>query len=810
MIQDLRVGWRLLRKQPGFTVLAVLTLALGIGTTAAVFSLVQGALLTPPPYPQPDRLMLVLSGRNDGQPTIAPRAWPPAQWMQWQAEAQSFEGIAAYTWNFNFLIDADGSESLEGMRVTKDYFKVLGIRPVLGRTFLDAETEPGAAASPVIIIGHELWERKFNGDQHIVGKSIRISRQQVPRTIVGVMPPGARFLPSPGVAQEPNYDVNAHVDFWIPANPAITAKTGNWDVVARLKDGVAHERGQAELAAIVARQTQTEPQFQGFAPRVQPLVEAMNQEGGQILLPLFGAAALVLLIACGNVAALLLVRGLQRQQEFALRTALGVSRIALVRQVCAESLLLALVGGVLGSGLAFGLVMIFKTVAAHAIPRLDAVTPSWPLLGYGLGVAVIAAVAAGMLPALRASRLDPIKVLKSSGPSTSTGRGERRLLGMVTMFQTALTLALLVGAGLLIRTMGNVARVHAGYDVERVLTMTVTAVEGDWSQFHRRALDEVAAVPGIQRVAFAWGVPLTGNNWPGMIEIEGQPIAVRPSDRVPVPLRSVTPGYFALLGQTIIEGRDFRSTDVREAPMVAVVNQTLADRYFPNGSALGKKMWLNGRERPPSEVVGVVADSRTDDITRSATPEIYLSLWQQSAFSKDLIVRTAGDPAALAPVVQRVLRSIDPTAAVENVRTLAQVRSDSLAARTFAMELLVAFAIGATLLTAIGLYGVLSLTVAARRREFAIRTAIGAERRNIRRLVLINTCWLVGGGIIAGLGATALLSRALQAFLYDVGQADSAAIAGAGLLFVGVALLACWQPMRQAAAVDPLEALRYE
>ena len=810
MIQDLRVGWRLLRKQPGFTALAVLTLALGIGVTAAVFSLVEGVLLTPPPYPQPDRLALVLSARGDDQPTVAPRAWPPAQWMPWQAEAQSFDGIAAYTWNFNFLIDADGSESLEGMRVTKDYFTVLGIRPVLGRTFLDAETTPGAEPAPVIIIGHELWQRKFHGDQHIVGKSIRISRQKVPRTIIGVMPPGLRFLPSPGVAQEPNYNVNAQVDYWIPASPAITTKTGNWDVVARLKDGVAPERGQAELEAIVARQAQAEPQFHGFAPRVHSLVDVMNRDGEQILLPLFGAAALVLLIACGNVAALLLVRGLQRQQEFALRTALGISRLALFRQVCAESLTLALLGGVLGAGLAFGLVTIFKAVAAHAIPRLDAVSSNWPLIAYGLAAAVIAAFVAGMLPALRASRLDPITVLKSSGPSTSAGRGERRLLGMVTMFQTALTLALLVGAGLLIRTMANVARVHAGYDVDRVLTMTVTAVEGDWGQFHRRALDEVAAIPGIQRAAFAWGVPLTGNNWPGMLEIEGQPIAARPSDRAPVPLRSVTPGYFALLEQRIIEGRDFQSTDVREAPPVAIVNRAFAGRYFPNGTVLGKKVWLNGRERPPAEVVGVVADSRTDDVTRIAIPEVYLSLWQQSAFSKDLIVRTAGDPAAVAPAVQRVLRSIDPTAAVENVGTLAQIRNDSLAPRTFAMSLLVAFAIGATLLTAIGLYGVLSLTVAARRREFAIRTAIGAERRNIRRLVFMNICWLVGGGIVAGLGAAAVLSRALEGFLYEVGQADAAAIAGAGLLFAVVALLACWLPMRHAAAVDPLEALRYE
>ena len=288
----------------------------------------------------------------------------------------------------------------------------------------------------------------------------------------------------------------------------------------------------------------------------------------------------------------------------------------------------------------------------------------------GLGLAVTAAVLAGLLPALRASRIDPIRVINSAGARSSVGRGDRRLLRRVTLFQTALTLTLLVGAGLLIRTMMNLAKVHSGYDTGHILTMSVTAVQGDWFDFHRRALDRVSALPGVQHAAFAWGVPLTGNSWPGAVEIEGQPPASKPSDMISLPLRSVTPEYFQLLGQPIVDGRDFRTTDDRKAPPVAIVNQTLVDRYFPHANPIGKKLWLFSRQQPPSEIIGVVANSRTDDLTHGPQPEVYLSLWQAGAFSKHLIIRTAADPRPFAAMVERELRSIDPTVAIENVKTL--------------------------------------------------------------------------------------------------------------------------------------------
>lgn len=522
MLKDWRFGVRMLSKQPGFTVIAVLTLGLGVGATSAVFSLIQGVLLTPPPYRHPEQLVVIESGRSDGKQVERAQGWAAAQWTDWQKKSKSFEGIAAYDWSFNFLVLRDGSESLEGMFVTRDYFRVAGLQPLLGRTFVESETNVPPA--PVIILGYNLWQRRFNGDPNIIGKTIRISRQDVPPRVIGVMPPGVRFLPSPTNAREPNYNVNALVDFWVPAAPdPKRLKDADWNVVGRLRSGTTLREAQAELTVLAGREAQEEHDFVGIIPHVQSLRVESNREGSRILLPLLGAAALVLLIACGNVSALLLVRGLQRQQEYAVRSALGVGRVALFRQISTESLLLALVGAAFGIGLAFGIVKLFKVIGGHAIPRLDAVAVGWPVLIAGLGSAVLAALLAGLFPAFRASRMDPMLALKSGGPNSSAGRGERRLLRGVTTVQTALTLALLVGAGLLIRTMHNLARVQSGYDTGHILTMSVTAVQGDWFAFHSRALERVAALPGVQHAAFAWGVPLTGNNWPDTVEIEGQP-----------------------------------------------------------------------------------------------------------------------------------------------------------------------------------------------------------------------------------------------------------------------------------------------
>lgn len=810
-MRELRFAIRMLLKQPGFSLIASLTLALGIGATSAIFSLIQGVLLTPPPYPKPENLVLIPAGRTDGQKMGSPRGWAAEQWLEWNREAKSFEGIAAYDWTFNFLIRNDGSQSMQGMEVTKNYFQVMGLRPTAGRGFADSDF--GQGPPKVILLGYEFWQRAFNGDRQIIGRTVRISRWEVAPTVIGVMEPGVRFLPSPGTEKEPNYDVNAKVDFWVPATPDPKyLKQPYWDVVGRLKDGTTPRQGQQELAVLAAREAQADKKFEGFAPRLELLTDAMNRDGRRILLPLLGAATLVLLIACGNAAALLLVRGLQRQQEYAVRSAMGMGRVALLRQVFTESLLLAVLGWALGVALAFGAVKLFKVMAGHAIPRLDGVTAGWAVLGWGLGAALLAAFFAAIFPAFRAFRLDPMEVLKSAGPKGTAGTGERRLLQGVTMLQTALTLALLVGAGLLIRTMVKIAEVPSGYDIGRILTMSVTEVQSrsSWGSFHRQALERVAAIPGVQYVAFAWGVPLTGNNWPATLEIEGQPPAVKESDKTALPLRAVTPDYFKLMGMALLDGREFRSTDDDKAPHVAIVNQAFAGRYFPYSNAVGRKFWLNGRDKPGVEIVGEIADGRTDDLTQQASPEVYLPLWQANAFSKHLVVRTSADPRAVVVAVERALRSVDPTAAIENVKTLEQIRDDSLASRTFAMHLLTGFSAVGAVLTLVGIYGVLSLSVASRRRELAIRSAVGAQQKDIRKLIFGEGFRLIAGGVLGGIALAIVLSRALRTFLFEVQPSDPVTLILVGALFVGVGILACWLPVRRAGKVDPLEALRYE
>jgi putative ABC transport system permease protein len=378
------------------------------------------------------------------------------------------------------------------------------------------------------------------------------------------------------------------------------------------------------------------------------------------------------------------------------------------------------------------------------------------------------------------------------------------------MVQTALTLVLLVGAGLLIRTMINISKAPSGYNTSRILTMSVTSIRMSGADFHRRALDRIHSLPGVRHAVFAWGVPLTGNNWPVRVIIEGQPVPATESQAPELPLRSVTSGYFELLGLPIIEGRDFRSNDVEDKPPVAIVNQAFSDLYFPGTTALGKKIWLRGPNEPHATVVGVVANSRTDDLTRGSTPEIYGSFWQYSALSKHLLVGTATEPLSMASVIQSALREVNPHAAVEHIKTFDQIRDDSLAGRTFAMHLLVGFSGIGCLLTLVGIYGVLSLSVASRRREIAIRTAIGAEQRDIQTLILSDGLRLIAVGIAAGLTGALVLARVLRSFLYEVEPHDPAILIAVATLLVAVALLACWAPTRRATRVDPMKALRSE
>lgn len=816
--RDVQFGTRMLRRNPGFTAIAVLTLTLGIGATSAVFSLVQGVLLTPPPYQQPNRIALIQPARLDGERYGRPCT--TSQWLEWQTATNCFETIAGYNWDFQYLIRDDGSQFVNELYVTPEYFKVTGVQPLLGRAF--SQTDWTTNGGTTAIIGYEFWQRQFHGDPNIIGKVVHLSRLQ-PQTIIGVMPPGLRFLPSLDNETEPNYDVNAKVDFWLPFwRPDLGKPEDDYcSMVGRLRDGITLPQAQAELAMIASQQAKLNTHYQGITASVAPLMSYLNRPARKILLPLIGAVALVFLIACANVAGLLLARGLQRQQEYAVRCALGASRPQLFRQVLTESLLVSLAGGVLGIGLAEGIVQSLKAVGGYAIPRLDSVNIGWPALAFCLAAVLAAAGVAGLLPAFHATRSNSTDGLKGTRTS-SLGRIERRWLGGIATVQVALTMALLMGAGLLIRTMINLTSLQPGYDTENILTMDVTPMNGlktmQWLSTQAEDLTRVAALPGVRNVAFAWGLPLTGNDWSIQIQIEGQSAAEGSKDfkdEVTIPTRSVSADYFNMMNMALVEGRDFRQSDGwygpgrnTNAPLVAVVNQAMAKKYFAGQDAFGKRIYFDRWKT--AQIIGVVADSRDGSLAQKPEPEIYVDFFQLPPFTKRLVIRTVSDPRSMIGAVQRELRAIEPTVAIDHVATMQQVRADSIASQTFAMRLLVAFSLAGTVLALVGIYGVLSLSVGSRKREIAIRMAVGAQRQNVLALILSEGLKLVVIGMIIGTVIAIGMGRLLQAFLFGVQPTDPLTFIFVVILFTAVALLACFIPARRATQIDPMNALRYE
>jgi putative ABC transport system permease protein len=812
MRDDIRSGIRQLLKNPGFALVAIATLALGIGAASAMFGLIQGVLLSPPPYADPDRLVLISPARADGQPYTGRATM--AQALAWR-KARTFEPPATYAWTFSFLIRPDGSQSIGGMVVTSNYFQTLGLKPILGRLLTESEGAWDKVPPTGMLIGHDLWRRAFNSDPNIVGKPVRVARVAQPLPIVGVMPPGVRFLPDPGAAAEPNYDVNAPVDFWIVMRPdesRLNSRPGH--LVARLRGAATPAEAQAEAAGLGGAAARDNPDLQGLTTRVASMRDVLNKDGRTLLIPLFGSVALVFFIACANVAGLLLARGLQRHQEYTMRAALGAGRARLFRQVITESLVVALAGAVCGAAVAFGSIAVLKAIGGRAIPRADMVTVGWPVLAFGFLAAVIAAVVAGLLPAARASFSDRFGNVKTG--RASAGRGERRLLGAVATLQMILTVALLGGAALLIRTAQNLDAVRAGYETENILAMTVTAVDrARWMDFHTQALARVATVPGVKHAAFAWGLPLTGNKWPAEMHFPGQPGqpgSAPAADKVSMPMRAITQDYFKVMGMTLVEGREFRVSDDNKAPRVVIVNEALVRGYFRGEQPIGRQIFFadDAKRERPMEIVGIVQDTRTEALAERPEPEMYQPLWQAQAFSKHMVIRTAGDPLAIAALIQRELRGVDPTSSVEKVTTMAEIRKESMAATTFAMRLLTGFAGVATLLAVVGLYGVLSLSVGSRTKELAVRKAIGAQSRQIVGLVIGEGSRLIAIGLVLGIVAALMVGRLLESLLFDVAPADPLTLTFAAIAFALVALLACLIPARRAGRVELMEALRQD
>jgi putative ABC transport system permease protein len=815
MLGDIRYALRQVVKAPAFSIAAIVTLALGIGAAAAMLTLIKGVLLSPPPYADPDRLVFLTQSRQDGQPYL--QGATVGQWLDWRSSAKTIDTPAVYRWTFNFLVLPDGSRSIGGLVVSNDFFKVLGVRPMLGREFLPNEaSRPGAPATATqparqgvpptaVIIGYSLWERQYQRDPTIVGKTLQISRMPAPLPIVGVMPAGIRFLPDPAAASEPNYDLNAPVDYFLAFAPDETQPRGRGlNVIGRLHDGADLAQAQSEMASFTARQVQADSRLEGLTVSVRPMLDVLNRDGRSLLLPLFGFVVLVFLVACINVAGLFVARGVQRHREYAMRTALGASRGRLFGQTIVESGVVAMFAAMLGAVFAFGIVSLFKAIGDRAIPHADDVQVGWPVIAFGLVAGLIAAVMAGVVPAARATSPGHAHALK--GIRSTTGRRERRLLGAIAMVQIVLTVALLTGATLLIRTSFKLANINPGYEIENIMAVTVTSVSpGSFLPFHTHVLERVRALPGVSHTAFAWGVPLTGHKWPGNLEVVGRPEL----GQVSFPLRSVTAEYFALMDIPIASGRAFTNDDTEKAPRVMIVNQALANRYF-SGDAVGRQMRFPGTKPLDVTIVGVIADTRTEALSDDPAPEIYVSFWQNGAFSKHLVVRTSSSAAGLFELVRREVHAVDPTASVERATTMTQIHRESLATRTFAMRLLIGFACAASALALVGIYGVLSLSVGSRVKEIAVRKAIGAQQHDILRSVLGEGGRMIVAGAVVGAVVAAATGRALESLLFGVAATDAISIAVAAGGFGVVALVSCFFPALRAARTDLAAALHQD
>jgi putative ABC transport system permease protein len=818
ILHDLRYSLRNLRSQPAFAAAAIVTLALGIGANVLIFSLVDGVLLEPLPYSEPERLMEVWNtwdGEERGH-LAAPEL------RAYREGAQSLSALAGYAQGPVNISEDGEPERLAGVWAGQELFAVLGVEPILGRGFEAADAVPGA--TPVVVVSWELWQRRFAARRDLVGDTIRLDGE--PTTVVGVLPPDVR-LPS-------DHRAATRTDLWAPLEPQLPPDMlEHWgmhflNAVARLEPDVELDAARAEMDLVVDRiqasgaagdNAAGKPSF-GVALR--PALDEVVGPVRPALLVLTAAVGLVLLIACANVANLQLARGQSRSGEVALRSALGASRGRLVRQLLTESVAVGLIGGALGMGLAvLGLRGLVATAPA-GIPRLAEITLDWPLLVFSAALSVFTGLTFGLLPALQASAGNLVSSLRdgSGGAAGHQRVGWRRALVAV---EVGLAVVLVVGAGLLVKTFWKLQGVDPGYDTEQVLTLRLSLPESAYpggpqlSGFFGRLRDRVEALPGVEAAGAISHLPLATSRGDWNFYPEGRVLeAGDPKPRGDWQI--VTPGYFSTMGVAMHDGRDLRASDDGEANLVLLVNQPLAERYWPNESPVGQRVRLGGNDdNPHATIVGVVAPIRHTTLASEPVPELYIPQSQAAAImgrghprELSLVVRTSSEPAAAADAVRAEIAALDPDLPVASVATMTQLRARSLSVSRFAMLLLGAFSLLALVLGAVGIFGVISYLVARRQREIGIRLALGADPAGIVGLVLGQGMAPALAGIGLGVVAAFGLTRGLSSLLYGVTPLDPATFAAVVALFVGVAALACYFPARRAAAVDPTSALRQE
>ena len=806
LFQNLRYTIRALRKSPGFTAVAVITLALGIGANTAIFSVVNAVLLRPLPYKDDSRLVVIL---NKGRNPVA-----PANFIDWRSQSQSFSQMgAAEYWTPN-LTGTDNPEKLWALHVTPDIFPMLGVQPLLGRMFLPEEQQAGKEHE--VVLSYSLWQSHFAGNPEIIGRSVALSGENY--TVVGVMPREFKFAPFWATKAQ----------LWAPLalGPRLADRGGSsLRVFARLKPGVTLEQAQAEMVGITGR---LEREFPGTNQDMQ-VISLREKVVGNIrpaLLVLLGAVGFVLLIACANVSHMLLARAAARREEIALRTALGAGRWDVIRQLLTESVALALLGGGAGLLLAVWGVRVLLAISPAAIPRVETVGVDGLVLLFALAISLLTGLAFGMAPAWSATAVNLRDALKEGKRGSSEGLRRNRLRGLLVGSEFALAVMLLAGAGLMVRTFLALQNVDAGFDPHGVLSMVVgvagteQASGGHTGNFYQGVLRKVAAVPGVQSVSGINHLPLAGDEWGFPFYIEGRPPEPPGKDLVAT-YRAVFPGYFRTMRIPILRGRDVTDADNLRAPGVVVINDYIARRYWPGEDAIGKRITFDDPAKNPSwlTVVGVTKNTARSNWTSPPEEEVFLPYLQNRAYLDapsppfaylTLVVRTGLDPAALAPAIRGAIHSLDANIPLSEIQTMDHVVAEATGQSRFYLILLGTFAAVALVLAGVGIYGVMSYSVSRRTHEIGVRMALGAQGRDVLRLVVFQGIIQALAGVAVGLAGALALSRLMGGLLYGTQPTDPATFAAVVVVLSAVAIAASYIPARRAAKVDPMVALRYE
>jgi predicted permease len=809
--QDLRYGIRILLKNPGFTVVAVFTLALGIGANTAIFSVVNAVLIKPLSYGEPDRIVMLWS-INPGLKLNLPLSPLPVDLGEWRRQAGTFEQIAALRLKTADLSEDGDPERVAGVEVTANFFAVLGVQPQLGREFSLDEEQPGQ--DKVAIISHGLWQRRFGGEANIIGRLITVNRER--RAVIGVMPPRFHF---PRGAEFPGFRLPPQTDIWVPyAERAAYWRRDNIRsgvVIGRLKRGVPLAQAKAEMDAIARRQEEVTPNNHvGWTIQLQPLAVQVTQQSRPVLFILLGAVGFVLLIACVNVANLLLCRSSARQKEMAVRAALGAGWCRIIRQLLTESILLSAASGAVGLLVGAWCLPAILAFSPPNIARLDETRLDGHVLLFTVFVSLVTGVLFGLAPAWQASRINLTGVLNAGGRSgAAAGRG--RMQSLLVIAEVALAVGLLAGAGLMVQSLLRLQAVDPGFKPEQVASFDV-GLNGDkyssedrMRQFYRETRERLSKLPGVRAVAASSVIPLRGGGAEQWIIPEGQPIDW--SNTVNAHTVEITPGYFETMGMTLLQGRDFTDYDTANGLRVCIINETTARDFFPGADPIGKRLKLGnvGEYNPWLTVVGVVRDVRFEALEIGVRPQVYRPVEQNTRNMMTFVVRAEGRE-SLERTLRAELKSLDPAMPLANFRSLESLMAAALARPRFSAFLLSLFALTALLLTVVGLYGVVAYAVSQRTHEIGIRIALGASGRDVLALVIRQGMLSVIVGLAVGLLCALGLTRALATQLYEVEPVDLPTFACVSVILLLAALAACWLPARRAARVDPVIALRHD